>query len=96
LSFPRRFCTGKVITTGFKRRIDYSVREDLAAIGVSWGVEWCVQGIDHNWAYELQLESVDDYPSSAPAMPWLLAASSGMTTPFARLSDSRPASLARA
>jgi len=37
---PRRFCTGKVITTdGVKRRIDYSVREDLAVIGVSWGVE---------------------------------------------------------
>ena len=35
---PRRFCTGKVITTdGVKRRIDYSVREDLAVIGVSWG-----------------------------------------------------------
>lgn len=50
---PRRFCTGKVITTdGVKRRIDYSVREDLAVIGVSWGVEWCVHGLDRNWAYE--------------------------------------------
>jgi hypothetical protein len=50
---PRRFCTGKVITTdGAKRRIDYSVREDLAVIGVSWGVEWCVHGLDRNWAYE--------------------------------------------
>jgi hypothetical protein len=50
---PRRFCHGKVITTdGVKRRIDYSVREDLAVIGVSWGVEWCVHGLDRNWAYE--------------------------------------------
>ena len=50
---PRRFCTGKIITTdGVKRRIDYSVREDLAVIGVSWGVEWCVHGLDRNWAYE--------------------------------------------
>ena len=50
---PRRFCTGKVITTdGVKRRIDYSVREDLAVIGVSWGVEWCVHGLDRNWAYQ--------------------------------------------
>ena len=50
---PRRFCTGRVITTdGARRRIDYSVREDLAVIGVSWGVEWCVHGLDRNWAYE--------------------------------------------
>ena len=50
---PRRFCTGKVITSdGVRRRIDYSVREDLAVIGVSWGVEWCVHGLDRNWAYE--------------------------------------------
>src|SRR5918993_1868300 len=50
---PRRFCTGRVITTdGARRKIDYSVREDLAVIGVSWGVEWCVHGLDRNWAYE--------------------------------------------
>ena len=50
---PRRFCTGQVVTTdGARRKIDYSVREDLAVIGVSWGVEWCVHGLDRNWAYE--------------------------------------------
>jgi hypothetical protein len=50
---PRRYCTGKVITSdGMRRRIDYSVREDLAIIGSNWGVEWCVQGLDRNWAYQ--------------------------------------------
>jgi hypothetical protein len=49
---PRRFCTGKVITSdGVRRQINYSVREDLGIIGATWGVEWCVVGLDHNWAY---------------------------------------------
>jgi hypothetical protein len=49
---PRRFCTGTVtISDGTRRRIDYSVREDLGIIGADWGVEWCVVGLDRNWAY---------------------------------------------
>jgi hypothetical protein len=49
---PRRFCTGMVtISDGSRRRIDYSVREDLGIIGADWGVEWCVAGLDRNWAY---------------------------------------------
>jgi len=32
-------------------RIDYSVREDLGIIGATWGVEFCVHGLDRNWAY---------------------------------------------
>jgi hypothetical protein len=50
---PRRFCTGKVITSdGLRRQIDYSVREDLGIIGATWGVEYCVVGLDRNWAYQ--------------------------------------------
>jgi hypothetical protein len=49
---PRRFCTAKAWTSdGVKRRIDYSVREDLGIIGATWGVEFCVHGLDRNWAY---------------------------------------------
>ena len=49
---PRRFCTGKVVTSdGTRRQIDYSVREDLGIIGATWGVDYCVLGHDHNWAY---------------------------------------------
>jgi hypothetical protein len=50
---PRRFCTGNVVVSdGSRHRIDYSVREDLGIIGATWGVEWCVQGFDRNWAYQ--------------------------------------------
>lgn len=49
---PRRFCTAMATTSdGRKRRIDYSVREDLGIIGATWGVEWCVSGLDRNSAY---------------------------------------------
>jgi hypothetical protein len=49
---PRRFCTGTaILSDGVKRRIDYSVREGLGLIGVTWGVDYCVLGLDRNWAY---------------------------------------------
>lgn len=49
---PRRFCTAiAVVSDGKKRRIDYSVREDLGTIGMTFGVEWCIAGLDRNLAY---------------------------------------------
>jgi hypothetical protein len=51
-TIPRRFCTGQVVTSdGKKRRVNYSIIEDAGAIGATWGVEWCVVGMDRNWAY---------------------------------------------
>ncbi len=51
-AIPRRFCTGTVfVNDGSKHRIDYSIIEDGGMIGGSWGVEWCVTGLDRNWAY---------------------------------------------
>ncbi|MBX6425698.1 MAG: hypothetical protein IRZ09_07230 [Variibacter sp.] len=51
-TIPRRFCTGKVLTSdGIERRVNYSVIEDGGLIGAGWGVEWCVVGLDRNWAY---------------------------------------------
>lgn len=51
-TIPRRFCTGRaLISDGKFRRIDYSIAEDTGMIGVGWGVEWCVVGLDRNWAY---------------------------------------------
>jgi hypothetical protein len=29
----------------------YNIGEDLGFIGASWGVEWCVVGLDRNYAY---------------------------------------------
>lgn len=51
-TIPRRFCTATATTSdGRKRRVDYSVREGLGVIGATWGVEWCVSGLDRNRAY---------------------------------------------
>ena len=51
-AIPRRFCTGTVmISDGVKRRVNYSIIEDGGMIGGTWGVEWCVIGLDRNWAY---------------------------------------------
>ena len=51
-TIPRRYCTASAtISDGRRRRIDYSVREDLDFIGNGWGIEWCVTGLDRNYAY---------------------------------------------
>ena len=51
-TIPRRYCTATAtVSTGGKHRVDYSVREDLGFIGGSWGVEFCVTGLDRNGAY---------------------------------------------
>ena len=49
---PRRWCSGKVlISDGRWRQVHYAIIEDAGMIGWKWGVEWCVVGIDRNWAY---------------------------------------------
>ena len=49
---PRRFCTATaIVSDGRRRKVDYSVREDLEFIGNGWGTEFCVDGLDRNWAY---------------------------------------------
>ncbi len=51
-TIPRRFCTSKVLVSdGRWRTMYYSIIEDGGMIGASWGVEWCVVGLDRNWAY---------------------------------------------
>ena len=51
-AIPRRFCSAvAVVNDGVKRPIYYSIGEDTGMIGASWGVEWCVVGLDRNWAY---------------------------------------------
>jgi hypothetical protein len=51
-NIPRRFCTAQVsVSDGKVRTVNFSVIEDggFASIGV--GVEFCVVGLDRNWAY---------------------------------------------
>jgi hypothetical protein len=51
-TIPRRFCSGKVLVSdGRWRPVYYSIIEDSGMIGWKWGVEWCVVGLDRNWAY---------------------------------------------
>jgi hypothetical protein len=51
-AIPRRFCRGvAVVSDGRKRPIHYSISETGSWLGVGWGVEWCVLGLDRNWAY---------------------------------------------
>lgn len=49
---PRRFCTGTVIVSdGLKRRVNFSVREDLGFIGVGWDTQACIDGFDRHYAF---------------------------------------------
>jgi len=51
-TIPRRFCTGFVyISDRTRRQLHYSIGEDTGIINSTWGVEWCVVGLDRNWAY---------------------------------------------
>jgi hypothetical protein len=49
---PRRFCSAiALVSDGLRHPIHYSIGEDTGMIGASWGVEWCLVGLDRNWAY---------------------------------------------
>jgi hypothetical protein len=51
-TIPRRFCSGRVLVSDGKwRTVHYWIGEDTGIIGATWGVEWCVVGLDRNWAY---------------------------------------------
>ena len=51
-TIPRRFCTAvALVSDGLKHPVHYSIAEDTGMIGATWGVEWCVVGLDRNRAY---------------------------------------------
>jgi len=51
-SIPRRFCSGTaVINDGARHPLWYSIAEDTGMIGMSWGVNFCVDGLDRDDAY---------------------------------------------
>ena len=51
-TIPRRFCSAvALVSDGRRHKVDYWIGEDTGLIGASWGVEWCVVGLDRNWAY---------------------------------------------
>jgi hypothetical protein len=51
-NIPRRYCSGNVTTSDGKlRKVNFSIIEDGGFAGYEQGVEWCVTGLDRNWAY---------------------------------------------
>ena len=51
-TIPRRYCSGQALVSDTrKRQLYYWIGEDTGWIGATWGVEWCVVGLDRNWAY---------------------------------------------
>jgi hypothetical protein len=51
-SIPRRFCSASaMLSDGRAREVHYSIIEDGGFAGFGSGVEWCVVGLDRNWAY---------------------------------------------
>ena len=51
-NIPRRFCSADVmLSDGKQRTVHYSIIEDGGFAGFGQGVEWCVTGLDRNWAY---------------------------------------------
>jgi hypothetical protein len=51
-NIPRRYCTGQaMLNDGKTRPVNFSIIEDGGFAGVGQSVEWCVVGLDRNWAY---------------------------------------------
>ena len=51
-NIPRRYCSADVmLTDGKPRTVHYSIIEDGGFASSGQGVEWCVTGLDRDWAY---------------------------------------------
>ena len=49
---PRRYCTAKAqMNNQSVRDVSYSIDEDLGIIGWGFDVEWCLEGLDRDYAY---------------------------------------------
>lgn len=51
-NIPRRYCSADVmLSDGKMHTVHYSIIEDGGFAGFGQGVEWCVTGLDRDWAY---------------------------------------------
>jgi hypothetical protein len=51
-TIPRRFCRAVAnVSDGKAHVVNFWIGEDTSLIGGGPGVEWCVVGLDRNWAY---------------------------------------------
>jgi hypothetical protein len=52
-NIPRRYCSGDAMTSDGKvHPVHFSIIEDGGFSGYDQGVEWCLTGLDRNWAYK--------------------------------------------
>lgn len=48
---PRRYCIARAyLNNQSSREVSYSIIEDQGIIGFSFGVDWCLSGLDRNYA----------------------------------------------
>jgi hypothetical protein len=51
-NIPRRYCSGDVLLNDGKTRpVHFSIIEDGGLAGFGHGVEFCIVGLDRDWAY---------------------------------------------
>jgi UDP-3-O-[3-hydroxymyristoyl] glucosamine N-acyltransferase len=51
-TIPRRYCRAEaLVSDGRRHRVNFWIGEDTSLIGFAPAVEWCVVGLDRNWAY---------------------------------------------
>ena len=51
-NIPRRYCSAQALVSDGKiRTVHYSIIEDGGFAAFGQGVEWCVTGLDRDWAY---------------------------------------------
>ncbi len=54
---PRRYCEAKALVSSAEygkqvwTKVYYSIGEDMGFAGITWGVTWCVVGMDRNLSY---------------------------------------------
>lgn len=54
---PRRYCEAKALVSSEEygkqvwTKVYYSIGEDMGFAGITWGVTWCVVGMDRNLSY---------------------------------------------
>jgi len=57
-NIPRRYCSADaMLNDGKTRVVHYSIIEDGGFAGYGKGVEWCVVGLDRDWAYRPRCRS---------------------------------------
>ena len=56
---PRRYCVARAAMSDQRTRtVVYAVATQTGIIGVTWGVEWCVVGVDPTLAYAPDCEVI--------------------------------------